>query len=155
MDPKKLALFKREATRKEMIKSIKDLKRIGLVPERERGSSINFEEFCSINFPHSGIPCVLDDFIKSISNMSPIALSQTLHGLKALSEDRVSGYMLNENDEKEIEKYKEDFDEEKNEFDSLKSIFFKLCAANDGRGVPKDEKRAYITKEKLQENLVR
>lgn len=42
MDPKKLALFKREATRKEMIKSIKDLKRIGLVPERERGSSINF-----------------------------------------------------------------------------------------------------------------
>ncbi len=32
MDSKKLALFKRESTRKEIIKSIKDLKRIGLVP---------------------------------------------------------------------------------------------------------------------------
>lgn len=149
MDPKKLALFKREATRKEMIKSIKDLKRIGLVPERERGSSINFEEFCSIIFPNSGIPCVLDDFIKSISNMSPIALTQTVHGLKALSEDRLGGYLLNENDEKEIEKMKAEFDEEKNEFEAIRGVFLKLCAAGDGRGVPKDEKRAYITKEKL------
>lgn len=34
MDPRRLALFKREATRREMLKSIRDLKKIGLVPER-------------------------------------------------------------------------------------------------------------------------
>ena len=61
---------------------MKDLKRIGLVPEREKGQNISFDEFLKINFPNQNIPHVLDDFVLSICAVSPSMLNLSMQGSK-------------------------------------------------------------------------
>ena len=84
MNARKLATVKRESARREMIRSMKDLKRLGLVPEREKGQNITFDEFSRISFPNQNIPHVLDDFILSICAVSPAMLNLAMQGFKVV-----------------------------------------------------------------------